>query len=224
MSEEAQAEIIDIIRRKDLMEEALILDLIDFLGENKFYKFLFLFSGQTIRVPKTEVLERESRNEILGRTLDEHDSRLVRKKLREKWNLSPANLSMIYKKYKRDVETGQYDAAMKMDEHMIEKIKKRRQKGEISARRAHSDIKTFNQFIVQRKKDLEFSLKLAAVYYPESLDSGKDDVFAKALRRVRKQIRDSEAAKVRKSVRNQKSFFEEKKPKKVKKRQNGKIS
>lgn len=207
MAEEVQVEIRDIIRRKDLMEETLILDLINFLGENKFYKFLFLFSGQTIRVPKTEVLKREFRNEIIGRTLDEHDSRLVRKKLREKWNLTPANLSMIYKKYKKDIETGQYDTVVKMDEHIIEKIKKRRKKGEISRERALEMIRRYNRFIAQRKKDLNYSLKMIAVNYPESLDSSKNDIFAKALQRVRKRIRESEAAKVRRYVRHEKEHF-----------------
>ena len=130
--------------------------------------------------------------------------------MRERWDLTSANLSGIYKKYREDVESGDYDPEITSHKHIIEKIKKRRQKGEISAQRAHSDIKTFSQFIAQRKKDLEFSIKLAAIYYPESLDSGKDDIFAKALRRVRKQIKDSEAARVRKYVRNQKSFFKEK--------------
>lgn len=207
MAEEVQVEILDIIRRKDLMDEDLILDLIDFLGENKFYNFLFLFSGQIIRMPKTEVLKREFRNEIIGRTLDERDSRLVRKKLREKWNLTPANLSMIYRKYKKDIDSGQYDTAIKMHEHFIEKTKKRRKKGEISRERALEIIRRYNHFIAQRKKDLNYCLKMIAVNFPESLDSGKDDIFAKALRRVKMKIRDSEAAKVRQYVRNEKRYF-----------------
>jgi hypothetical protein len=208
--DEIKQGIFDVIIRKNLIEPALVFEMIEIMGEDKFHDFLFRLSGQTLIMPSAERIWREYRNELIGRTLDECDNRFVRKELREYWNLSSANLSKIYRKYQEDVESGQYDEIIKMNEHEIQKIEMQKKKGRISSKDAHRKIITLNQFIAQRKKDLEFSLKLAAAYYPESLDSGKDDIFAKALRRVRKQIRDSEAAKVRKVVRNQKSFFKEK--------------
>jgi hypothetical protein len=208
--EEIKQGVIEVLIRKNLMGQTQIIELIELLGEDKFYDFVFKMSGQTLRIPNADRIWREFRNELVGQVLDEADNRFVRKELKERWNLTSANLSMIYKQYREDVENRDYDPEIKSHEHMIEKIKKRRQKGEISAQRAHSDIKTFNQFIVQRKKDLEFALKLAAINYPESLDSDKNDEIAKALRRVRKQIKNSEEAKVRRKVRNQKGFFKEK--------------
>ena len=68
-------------------------------------------------------------------------------------------------------------------------------------------IRGYNQFMAQRKKDLNYCLKMIAINYPESLDSSRDDIFAKALRRVRKRSRESEAAKVRKHVRREKEYF-----------------
>ena len=104
-------------------------------------------------------------------------------------------------------ETAQYDPLMKMEEHFIEKIKKRRKRGEISKERALEIIREYNQFIAQRKRDLDICLKIIAVNYPESLNSSKDDIFSKALRRVRKRIRESEAAKVRRYVKHEKEHF-----------------
>jgi hypothetical protein len=167
-------------------------------------------SGKTLKMPSSERIWREYRNELIGRVLDEADNRFVRKELKERWNLTSANLSMIYKKYKMDVETAQYSGEMKSHEHVIEKIKKRKRKSETSLEWARKDIKAFNKFKAQHRQDLNFGLKLIAINYPESLDSGKNDIFAKALRRIRKQIKDTEAAKVRRVVRKQKRFFHEK--------------
>ena len=204
---EIQQGIIDVLIRKGLMDEIQIIELLELLGEDKFYDFVFKMSGQTLRIPNADRIWREYRNELIGRVLDEADNRFVRKELKQRWNLTSANLSMIYKKYKKDVETAEYSAKMKSHEHLIEGIKKRRRKGEISFERAYKDITTFGQFKAKHRQDLNFCLKLIAINYPESLDSGRNDIFAKALRRVRKQIRESEAAKVRRYVRHEKEFF-----------------
>ena len=204
---EIQQGIIDVLIRKGLMDEIQIIELLELLGEDKFYDFVFKMSGQTLRIPNADRIWREYRNELIGRVLDEADNRFVRKELKQRWNLTSANLSMIYKKYKKDVETAEYSAKMKSHEHLIEGIKKRRRKGEISFERAYKDITTFGQFKAKHRQDLNFCLKLIAINYPESLDSGRNDIFAKALRRVRKQIRESEAAKVRRYVRHEKEHF-----------------
>ena len=204
---EIQQGIIDVLIRKGLMDEIQIIELLELLGEDKFYDFVFKMSGQTLRIPNADRIWREYRNELIGRVLDEADNRFVRKELKQRWNLTSANLSMIYKKYKKDVETAEYSAKMKSHEHLIEGIKKRRRKGEISFKRAYKDITTFGHFKAQHRQDLNFCLKLIAINYPESLDSGRNDIFAKALRRVRKQIRESEAAKVRRYVRHEKEHF-----------------
>ena len=204
---EIQQGIIDVLIRKGLMDEIQIIELLELLGEDKFYDFVFKMSGQTLRIPNADRIWREYRNELIGRVLDEADNRFVRKELKQRWNLTSANLSMIYKKYKKDVETGEYSAEMKSHEHLIEGIKKRRRKGEISFKSACKDITTFGQFKAQHRQDLNFCLKLIAINYPESLDSDRNDIFAKALRRVRKQIRESEAAKVRRYVRHEKEHF-----------------
>ena len=204
---EIQQGIIDVLIRKGLMDEIQIIELLELLGEDKFYDFVFKMSGQTLRIPNADRIWREYRNELIGRVLDEADNRFVRKELKQRWNLTSANLSMIYKKYKKDVETAEYSAKMKSHEHLIEGIKKRRRKGEISFERAYKDITTFGQFKAKHRQDLNFCLKLIAINYPESLDSDRNDIFAKALRRVRKQIRDSEAAKVRRYVRHEKEHF-----------------
>ncbi len=208
--DEIKEGVIDVLIRKGLMDDTQIIELLELLGEDKFFNFIFIMSGQTLKMPSADRIWREYRNEIIGRVLDEADNRFVRKELKERWELTSANLSMIYKKYKKDVETAEFDTDIKSDEIMIKKIKERRKRGEIDGKQAMEQIKTFNQFIAQRKKDLEFCLKLAAINYPEGLDSGKNDIFAKALRRVRKQIRDSEAAKVRRKIRNEKRYFKEK--------------
>lgn len=204
---EIQQGIIDVLIRKGLMDEIQIIELLELLGEDKFYDFVFKMSGQTLRIPNADRIWREYRNELIGRVLDEADNRFVRKELKQRWNLTSANLSMIYKKYKKDVETAEYSAKMKSHEHLIEGIKKRRRKGEISFERAYKDITTFGQFKAKHRQDLNFCLKLIAINYPESLDSDRNDIFAKALRRVRKQIRESEAAKVRRYVRHEKEHF-----------------
>jgi len=204
---EIQQGIIDVLIRKGLMDEIQIIELLELLGEDKFYDFVFKMSGQTLRIPNADRIWREYRNELIGRVLDEADNRFVRKELKQRWNLTSANLSMIYKKYKKDVETGEYSAKMKSYEHRIEGIKKRRRKGEKSFKSARKDITTFSQFKAQHRLDLNFCLKLIAINYPESLDSSRDDIFAKALRRIRKRIRESEAAKVRKHVRREKEYF-----------------
>ena len=204
---EIQQGIIDVLIRKGLMDEIQIIELLELLGEDKFYDFVFKMSGQTLRIPNADRIWREYRNELIGRVLDEADNRFVRKELKQRWNLTSANLSMIYKKYKKDVETGEYSAKMKSYEHRIEGIKKRRRKGEKSFKSARKDITTFSQFKAQHRLDLNFCLKLIAINYPESLDSSRDDIFAKALRRIRKRIRESEAAKVRKHVRQEGEFF-----------------
>lgn len=204
---EIQQGIIDVLIRKGLMDEIQIIELLELLGEDKFYDFVFKMSGQTLRIPNADRIWREYRNELIGRVLDEADNRFVRKELKQRWNLTSANLSMIYKKYKKDVETAEYSAKMKSHEHLIEGIKKRRRKGEISFKRAYKDITTFGQFKAKHRQDLNFCLKLIAINYPESLDSGRNDIFAKALRRVKKQIRESEAAKVRRYVRHEKEHF-----------------
>ena len=204
---EIQQGIIDVLIRKGLMDEIQIIELLELLGEDKFYDFVFKMSGQTLRIPNADRIWREYRNELIGRVLDEADNRFVRKELKQRWNLTSANLSMIYKKYKKDVETGEYSAEMKSHEHLIEGIKKRRRKGEISFERAYKDITTFGQFKAKHRQDLNFCLKLIAINYPESLDSDRNDIFAKALRRVKKQIRESEAAKVRRYVRHEKEHF-----------------
>ncbi len=208
--DEIKQGIFDVIIRKNLMDLAQTVELLELLGEDKFYELIFRLSGQTLKVPSADTILREYRNQLIGRTLDECDNRFVRKELKQRWNLTSANLSMIYKRYQIDVETAEYSAEMKSNEHLIEKIKKRRKKGEISFKSAQKDISTFGGFIAQHRKDLNYCLKLAAIHYPEGLDSGKNDIFAKALRRIRKQIRDSEAAKVRRKVRNEKRFFKEK--------------
>ncbi len=207
---ETQQGIMEVLIRKGLMDETQIIELLELLGEDKFYDFVFKMSGQTLKMPSADRIWREYRNELIGRTLDEADNRFVRKELKERWDLTSANLSTIYKKYKKDVETAEFDAAIKSHEIMLKKIKERRKRGKIDGEQAQEQIRTFNLFIAQRKKDLEFGLKLAAIHYPEGLDSGKNDIFAKALRRVRKQIRDSEAAKVRRKMRNEKRYFKEK--------------
>ena len=204
---EIQQGVIDVLIRKGLMDEIQIIELLELLGEDKFYDFVFKMSGQTLRIPNADRIWREYRNELIGRVLDEADNRFVRKELKQRWNLTSANLSMIYKKYKKDVETAEYSAKMKSHEHLIEGIKKRRRKGEISFERAYKDITTFGQFKAKHRQDLNFCLKLIAINYPESLDSGRNDIFAKALRRVRKQIRESEVAKVRRYVRHEKEHF-----------------
>ena len=204
---EIQQGIIDVLIRKGLMDEIQIIELLELLGEDKFYDFVFKMSGQTLRIPNADRIWREYRNELIGRVLDEADNRFVRKELKQRWNLTSANLSMIYKKYKKDVETAEYSAKMKSHEHLIEGIKKRRRKGEISFERAYKDITTFGQFKAKHRQDLNFCLKLIAINYPESLDSDRNDIFAKALRRVKKQIRESEAAKVRRYVRHEKEHF-----------------
>lgn len=208
--EEIKQGLIDVLIRKNLVDQALIFELLELLGEDRFYDFITRFAGQTLKMPSIDKLLREYRNELIGRTLDEVDNRFVRKELRAKWDLTSANLSMIYSKYKRDVETGEFDPEIQSHEIMIKKIKERRRRGEISGERALEGIRTFNEFIAQRKKELEFCLKLAAINYPEGIDSEKNDFFAKALRRIRKQIRDSEAAKVRRKVRNEKRILKEK--------------
>ncbi len=207
---ETQQGIIEVLIRKGLMEDTQIIELLELLGEDKFYDFVLRMSGQTLKIPSADRILREYRNELIGRTLDEVDNRFVRKELRIKWDLTSANLSMIYSKYKRDVETGEFDPEIKSHEIMIKKIRERRKRGEIDGKQALEQTRTFNQFIVHRKKELEFCLKLASIDYPESMDSGKNDYFAKALRRIRKQIHDSEAAKVRRKVRNEKRILKEK--------------
>lgn len=207
---EIQQGVIDVLVRKGLMDETQIIELLELFGEGKFFDFVFKMSGQTLKMPSSERIWREYRNELIGRVLDEADNRFVRKELRERWHLTSPNLSMIYKKYKMDVETGEYSGEMKSHEQLIEKIKKRRRKGEISLKWARKDIKDFNKFKAQHRQDLNLCLKLIAINYPESLYLGKNDIFAKALRRIRKQIKDTEAAKVRRVVRKQKRFFHEK--------------
>jgi ribosomal protein S21 len=208
--DEIKQGVIDILIRKNLMDETIIIELLELLGEDKFYDFVFKMSGQTLKMPSADRIWMEYRNELIGRTLDETDNRFVRRELKERWSLTSANLSMIYKKYKKDVETGEYSAEMKSHEHLIEGIKKRRRKGKISIKRAFKDITTFSQFKAQHRQDLNFCLEMIAVNYPESLDSNRNDIFAKALRRIRKQIKDSEEAKIRQQVRNENGFFKEK--------------
>lgn len=207
---EIQQGVIDVLIRKGLMDQTQIIELLELFGEDKFYDFVFRMSGRTLRIPNADRIWREYRNELIGQVLDEADNRFVRKELRQRWNLTPAHLSMIYKKYKKDVETGEYDGAITSHEHLIEKAKKKWQKGEVDIKKTLERIKTLNLFLAQRRRDLEYCLKLLAINYPESLDSGRNDVFAKALRRIKKQIRDSEAAKLRQKVRNEKQFFKKK--------------
>lgn len=96
--DEIKRGVIDVLIRKNLMDQTQIFELQELLGEDKFYELIFRLSGQTLKVPSADTIWREYRNELIGRTLDECDNRFVRKELKERWNLTSANLSMRYKK------------------------------------------------------------------------------------------------------------------------------
>ncbi len=64
---ETQQGVIDVLIRKGLMDETQIIELLELLGEDKFYNFIFIMSGQTLRIPNADRIWREYRNELIGR-------------------------------------------------------------------------------------------------------------------------------------------------------------
>jgi len=204
-------ELLDIIQRKNLVDEHFIFYLTSILGikEDRVLDILLMFSGKAIRFPSSGSLRREHRNDLIGRTLDECDSRKVRKKLRERWSLSSANLCMIYKKYKTDIESGEYLTEKRSLEKDIANIEKRKLKGEITEYEANKAQRPLWILMTQIEKDMNFCLRLQAVTSQNSigLESEDADIFSKALSRIRRKNSDLESGKVRKFLRHDKRFF-----------------
>lgn len=201
--------LLDIIQRKNLIDEFQYNFLLEAMGEKSLLDFILMFPGDIIQIPKTDVLFREYRNDLIGQTLDQCDTRKVRKKLRERWNLTSANLCMIYKKYKKDVEEGKYSVYAMINKRAFGGDDKR---NEAKAKGSDKDQKSWQRggsILAWIESDMNFILRIQAIFYPNNLksDDPDDDVFTRALHRINRKAREAEGARVRKYLRQDQQFF-----------------